>query len=82
MLQHPNVADACAALLSLVKDPDASHCGKANAIAGLEHTLPKSEDWLYLAIENLAGEPLALDAQLSDMEGCIITHCTLRRRLE
>ena len=82
MLQHANLADACAALLSLVKDPDASRCGKAYAMAGLERLLPKSEDWLYLAIESLAGDPSALHAQLSSMEGCIITHCTLNRRLE
>jgi hypothetical protein len=82
MLQHPNLADMCALLLSLVKDSGTSPCGKAYAMAGLERMLPKSEDWLYLAIESLASESSALHTQLNTMEGCIISHCSLNRRLE
>jgi hypothetical protein len=79
MLQHPNLAETCAVLLALVKDSDTSPSGKAYAMAGFERMLPKSEDWLYLAIESLASEPSALDARLKTMEGCIISHCTLQR---
>ncbi len=84
MLQHPNLADTCAVLLSLVKDldMDTSPSGKAYAMAGLEWMLPKCEDWLYLAIESTASKPSVLDAQLNTMEGCIISHCTFQRRLE
>jgi hypothetical protein len=82
VLQHTQAAETCAVLLSLVKDSDTSPGGKAYAMAGLERMLPRSGDWLYLAIESLASEPSALDAQLNTMEGCIIKHCTLQRSLE
>ena len=82
VLQHSNLAESCTALLSIVKNSDASPSGKAYAMAGLERLLPHSEDWLYLAIESLASEPSVLDAQVNAMEGCIITHQTLQRRLD
>ena len=82
VLQHANAAESCTVLLALLKESDASASGKAYAMAGLERMLPHSEDWLYLALESLAIEPCALDAQLNAMEGCIITHHTLKRRLE
>jgi hypothetical protein len=82
VLQHASAAESCTVLLALLKDSDASASGKAYAVAGLERLLPHSEDWLYLAIESLASEPSALDAQVNSMEGCIITHHTLKRRLE
>ena len=82
VLQHANAAESCTVLLALLKESDASASGKAYAMAGLERMLPHSEDWLYLAIESLASEPCALDAQVNSMEGCIITHHTLKRRLE
>ena len=82
VLQHTNLAETCTVLLSLLKDSDTSPSGKAYAMAGLERMLPKSEDWLYLAIESLSSEPSALDAQVNTMEGCIITHYTLQRRLD
>jgi hypothetical protein len=82
MLQHPNLAETCAVLLSLVKDSDSSATCKAYAMAGLEQMLPKSEDWLYLAIESLSSEPSILNAQLNTMAGCIITHCTFRWRFD
>ena len=82
VLQHTHAAETCAVLLSLAKDSDTSPGGKAYAMAALERMLPRSGDWLYLAIESLASEPSALDAQLNTMEGCIIKHCTLQRSLE